>query len=595
MAEACGYRTEGVATQAIKTEAIPRPNTTTKSEMDDMKEQIKTLTSMVANITVQNNSQSNQTPNYRRQDYRQDYRQSLTHPPRQQNSRECYGCRGQGHIHRNCNWTGTGPANTSATCQLCSQQGHTAHYVPIDQSCPVVQNIDIVNSCVTPDLENCSDSCSNEHIEKVKDQFTLSDHLSEMQQTELASLLYKNIDLFVTDDNPNLGYTKLIEHTIHLKPDATGKHQKPYRLPPYKREILRHHLDKLLKQGIISPVSETEDLPITSPIVLVTKRSTSSDQHAPQNFRFCCDFRYLNSQTQEFKYTIPNLQELTESFSEMTPNYITSIDLSSGFFQMGITPESSRYTAFNTCFGTYKFLRLPMGLKTSPNTFQLLMDRVLHGLKFKSCLCYLDDVLICSESFDQHISDLGEVLGRFRDAGLKLGPKKCSFATQSCVFLGHLISKDGILPPADRVQAIQEYPAPRNVKELRRLIGLFNWFKKFIPNFSATISPLTRLLKKNQTFKWGKEQDIAFNDLKDRLVNSEMLSFPQFNMQFQAVQAIHVSTEEQQSEHSDPYDADTDEPQDGNQQFKIKRQRILHESSKSDTDIDIDKMVNEKF
>ncbi|CAG2218638.1 unnamed protein product [Mytilus edulis] len=636
-------------------------------------------------------------------------------------------------------------------------------YVPIDQSCPVVQNIDIVNSCVTPDLNDCSESCSsNEHIEKVKDQFTLSDHLSESQQTELASLLYKNIDLFVTDDNPNLGYTKLIEHTIHLKPDASGKHQKPYRLPPYKREILRHHLDKLLKQGIISPVSETEDLPITSPIVLVTKRSKSSDQHAPQNFRFCCDFRYLNSQTQEFKYTIPNLQELTESFSEMTPNYITSIDLSSGFFQMGITPESSRYTAFNTCFGTYKFLRLPMGLKTSPNTFQLLMDRVLHGLKFKSCLCYLDDVLICSETFDQHMSDLSEVLGRFRNAGLKLGPKKCSFAAQSCVFLGHLISKDGILPPADRVQAIQEYPAPRNVKELRRLIGLFNWFKKFIPNFSATISSLTRLLQKNQTFKWGKEQDTAFNDLKYRLVNSEMLSFPQFNMQFrlsvdtssrgigymlyqldpedktckpriirfgsknlsrwqqsygptklellgmvvsildcsdylrgnqfivecdhqalkplyqkqfkgaiyerwlsilqqfnfeivykkaeqmevpdalsrcenhhaevvespveddpyfpfvpdkighitlpngqnfanlfqnnlEAVQAIHVSTEEHKSEHYDPYDADTDEPQYGNKQYKKKRQRILQESSKSDTDIVVDKMVNDKI
>ncbi|CAG2195993.1 unnamed protein product [Mytilus edulis] len=636
-------------------------------------------------------------------------------------------------------------------------------YVPIDQSCPVVQNIDIVNSCVTPDLNDCSESCSsNEHIEKVKDQFTLSDHLSESQQTELASLLYKNIDLFVTDDNPNLGYTKLIEHTIHLKPDASGKHQKPYRLPPYKREILRHHLDKLLKQGIISPVSETEDLPITSPIVLVTKRSKSSDQHAPQNFRFCCDFRYLNSQTQEFKYTIPNLQELTESFSEMTPNYITSIDLSSGFFQMGITPESSRYTAFNTCFGTYKFLRLPMGLKTSPNTFQLLMDRVLHGLKFKSCLCYLDDVLICSETFDQHMSDLSEVLGRFRNAGLKLGPKKCSFAAQSCVFLGHLISKDGILPPADRVQAIQEYPAPRNVKELRRLIGLFNWFKKFIPNFSATISSLTRLLQKNQTFKWGKEQDTAFNDLKYRLVNSEMLSFPQFNMQFrlsvdtssrgigymlyqldpedktckpriirfgsknlsrwqqsygptklellgmvvsildcsdylrgnqfivecdhqalkplyqkqfkgaiyerwlsilqqfnfeivykkaeqmevpdalsrcenhhaevvespveddpyfpfvpdkighitlpngqnfanlfqnnlEAVQAIHVSTEEHKSENYDPYDADTDEPQDGNKQYKKKRQRILQESSKSDTDIVVDKMVNDKI
>ncbi|CAC5386115.1 unnamed protein product [Mytilus coruscus] len=123
MAEACGYRTEWVVTQAIKTEAKPRPDPTTKSEMDDLKDQIKTLTSMVANITVQNNS-SNQTPNYRRQNYRQ----SPTHPPRQQNSCECYGCRWQGHIHRNCNWTGTGHVNRSVTCQSCSQQRHTAQF-----------------------------------------------------------------------------------------------------------------------------------------------------------------------------------------------------------------------------------------------------------------------------------------------------------------------------------------------------------------------------------------------------------------------------------------------------------------------------------
>ncbi|CAG2218656.1 unnamed protein product [Mytilus edulis] len=492
MAEACGYRTEAISTQAIKNET--KVFTDSKTEMDDLKDQIKTLTSMVANITVKtNDNQANtQRPNYRRQDYRQ----ASNYPPRQQDSRECYGCRGQGHIHRDCNWTKTGPPNQSATfgkwlkpegqarsfgqnlvsasihknngtsfvhlqvsfeditiaalvdtgssinvisqtlyntlpnksklsfeqfpsevrladntkvkvfglakiLVTCNNEQHaievyilpfTSHplilgtnylhsnniildfsnfsanfksvkvqthkkltippnsecivwghvptyvlpglngvcsnhkfilekglmvakslvtvsynhkvpvkvlnatalsivipkdrtiaeflslnsdysYVPIDQSCPVVQNIDIVNSCVTPDLNDCSESCSNEHIEKVKDQFTLSDHLSESQQTELASLLYKNIDLFVTNDNPNLGYTKLIEHTIHLKPNASGKHQKPYRLPPYKREILRHHLDKLLKQGIISPVSETEDLPITSPIVLVTKRS----------------------------------------------------------------------------------------------------------------------------------------------------------------------------------------------------------------------------------------------------------------------------------------------------------------------------------
>ncbi|CAC5359880.1 unnamed protein product [Mytilus coruscus] len=294
--------------------------------------------------------------------------------------------------------------------------------------------------------------------------------LNPEQTTQLTDCLYENKDIFLTKENPDLGFSTYVQHTINLKPDVKPKHQQPYRLPPHKREVLRHHLDELLKQGIIAPISEEENVPITSPIVLVTKRKRQNDTFqnekdaALSQYRFCCDFRYLNSCTEQFKYFIPNLQELTESFSQFVPNYISSIDLSSGFFQLGIDPDSTRYTAFNTCFGTYKFLRLPMGLSSSPASFQLLMDKVLHGLKFKSCLCYLDDVLICSETFEQHITDLQEVFHRFRSAGLKLGPKKCSFAQSSCIFLGHSISKEGVSPPPDRVQAIQEYPPPKNVK-----------------------------------------------------------------------------------------------------------------------------------
>ena len=114
---------------------------------------------------------------------------------------------------------------------------------------------------------------------------------------------------------------------------------------------------------------------------------------------------------------------------------------------MKISPESSKYTAFNTYLGTFKFLRVPMGLHISPNSFQLLMDKILRGLTFKSCLCYLDDAVIFSENFEQHLSDLQEVFQRFRDAGLKLNPRKCTFARSSIVFLGHHISKEGIRPP----------------------------------------------------------------------------------------------------------------------------------------------------
>ncbi|KAL5017800.1 hypothetical protein ScPMuIL_003522 [Solemya velum] len=422
----------------------------------------------------------------------------------------------------------------------------------LGEFCILDHNIDVVTDVDTPSIsKHCvqniqtKDAMSSpaEHVENsetVDSLFDISENLSSQERCELLALLNKHKQIFVTPENPLLGYTDLVKHKIELKPNAVSKHQKPYRLCPEKREVLRHQLDELLSQGVIAPVSESEDLLITSPIVLVLKRcqqpsraqAQSNKHQSLSQYRFCCDFRHLNSQTQEFRYTIPNLQELTESFAERVPNFITSIDLCSGFFQMGIEPTSQRYTAFNTCFGTYKFLRLPMGLATAPNTFQLLMDKVLHGLKFRSCLCYLDDILIFSETFTEHLSNIEEVLIRLENAGLKLGPKKCSFAQQSCTYLGHLISRDGILPPPDRVKAIVEFPSPRNVKELRRIIGMMNWFRKFIRNFSSVVLPLTKLLKKGQKFIWTSEQDHAFCELKNRLANSTVLAFPRYDIPF---------------------------------------------------------------
>ena len=154
--------------------------------------------------------------------------------------------------------------------------------------------------------------------------------------------------------------------------------QRPYRLFPDKREVLRHQLDKLLQQGIITPVKEKEDIPNSSPIVLVSKRNKTKPGIEPGSreaslsmYRFCVDFRYLYSQTQNFRYAIPDVQELTES-EDAQFHFVSS----GFFFQMKITSDASKYIAFNTCFGTYKFLRLPQGLRTSPNSFQMLMDKI---------------------------------------------------------------------------------------------------------------------------------------------------------------------------------------------------------------------------
>ena len=162
------------------------------------------------------------------------------------------------------------------------------------------------------------------------------------QEQTFRKLRLDNRDLFVIPDKPDLGLTRVVEHQIHLKPDAIPKHQRPYKLTPDKRHVLRHHLDELLRQGITSTVNENEDIPISSPIELVSKRNKPKPGIEPGTpeaslsmFRFCVDFRYLNSQTQDFCYAIPSFEDLTESFTHKTPNYITGLDLSSGLFSDG--------------------------------------------------------------------------------------------------------------------------------------------------------------------------------------------------------------------------------------------------------------------
>ena len=399
-----------------------------------------------------------------------------------------------------------------------------------------VNNVDLIDS--HDDLHS-TDNMTPE-FQKFTSYFDVSENLNTQQNSEMLQFLYKNRDIFVTEENPSLGCTNIVQHHIILKPDFKPLHQAPYRLSPDKREILRHHLDELLEQGVICEVDATEEAPITSPIVLIAKRTKPSENETRKSdratslrqFRFVVDYRYLNSQCEIFKYNIPNILELTESFTTRVPNFISSIDMSSGFFQMTLSPDSSKYTAFNTCYGTFKFLRVPMGLHTSPNSFQLLMDKILRGLTFRSCLCYLDDVLIFSETYEQHLSDLNEIFDRFRKAGLKLNPQKCSFAKSSCIYLGHHISKDGIKPPPNRVNALMNYPPPKNIKQLRRILGMFNWFKKYIPNYSIVVEPLTRLLRKHVKFQWSDEQEQAFKQLKNLLKNSEVLAFPRFDLPF---------------------------------------------------------------
>ena len=189
---------------------------------------------------------------------------------------------------------------------------------------------------------------------------------------------------------------------------------------------------------------------------------------------------------------------------------------------------SQQYTAFATASGLYEFCVLPFGLCYAPSTFQRLMHQVLHGLDRNICLIYLDDIIVFSRTFAEHLSRLRLVFDRLRAANLTLNPSKCFFGQQSVLFLGHLISRRGIQPNPEKTQVVRNFPRPRSVKDIRAFLGLASYYRRFVQNFSSIAAPLIRLTRKNIPFLWDVACETAFQRLKDALIIPPILVYPTF-------------------------------------------------------------------
>uniref|UniRef100_A0A1X7SMY3 Reverse transcriptase domain-containing protein n=1 Tax=Amphimedon queenslandica TaxID=400682 RepID=A0A1X7SMY3_AMPQE len=204
-----------------------------------------------------------------------------------------------------------------------------------------------------------------------------------------------------------------------------------------------------------------------------------------------------------------------------------------GYWQVPVAKEDQPKTSFATPFGLYQFTVMPFGLKGAPATFQRLMDCVIRGLEsFVSA--YLDDIIVFSESFEEHAKHLERVLLRLREAGLTAKPQKCILGTDHCSYLGHIIGGGKVQPELDKLHAVKEYPVPKTKKEVRGFLGLAGYYRRFIPNFSAIASPLSDLTKKMEptAVKWTTSCDKAFNLLKDLLCQSPVLHSPDFSKEF---------------------------------------------------------------
>lgn len=335
------------------------------------------------------------------------------------------------------------------------------------------------------------------------------------QRTALKNL----IDDKLSRMTGTLGLTNATEHDIELLPDTKPIKQRYYPVSPLKQRIIDDELKKMLDAGVVEPCKSAW----SSPICLVPKKDGT--------YRFCVDYRQLNAVTRKDAYPLPYISSILDQLR--SARYLSSIDIKSAYWQVPLKETCRDYTAFTVPGrGLYRFRRMPFGLTNAPATFQRLVDNVLGADLQPSVLVYLDDIIIVSQDFESHLQTLGKVLDRLRDAGLTVSVDKCQFCRPSLKYLGFIVDQNGLRPDPEKVESILNLPRPNNVTEIRRFVGTASWYRRFIPNFSSILTPLSNLTRKHAKWNWTPECDAAFRKIKEHLVTAPILHCPDFTKTF---------------------------------------------------------------
>ena len=334
---------------------------------------------------------------------------------------------------------------------------------------------------------------------------------STEQEEKLAALLKKYGPVFSSGEG-DVGLTDLVEHGIPVVPGTRPIRQPPHRLGPEKEAEAERQVEELLKKGLIEPAGGAW----SSPVVLVRKKD--------QSWRFCVDYRRLNAVTQQDAYPLPRIDESLEALAGS--KFFSTLDLLSGYWQVPLDADAQEKSAFATRSGLWKWRVLPFGLTSAPATFQRLMEQVLRGLHWKTALLYLDDVIVISPDFTSHLQRLEEVLQRLQSAGLKLKPQKCELLQTKVRYLGHIVSAAGIATDPEKIEAIENWPPPENIKQLQAFLGTAGYYRQYLPEFATVARPLHQLTSKGVEWKWDEEEQEAFEELRMRLTTAPVLGYP---------------------------------------------------------------------
>ncbi|XP_055605869.1 uncharacterized protein LOC129754038 [Uranotaenia lowii] len=348
---------------------------------------------------------------------------------------------------------------------------------------------------------------------------TCSLSLEELNQLDSIKSIFK-----IANSN-EIPMTHLTEHHIEIADEWKGKppvRQYPYTLSPKVHEKVSQELKRMLELGIIERASSDW----SSNVVPVIKPSGK--------VRLCLDARKINERTVPDAYPLAHPGRILGLLPKA--RYLSTIDLSEAFLQIPLEKASRRFTAFSVQGrGMFQFCRLPFGLRNSAQELSRLMDKILgHGELEPNVFVYLDDIIIVTETFEHHTQLLREVASRLTQANLAINLEKSKFGVPELPFLGYLLSTEGLRADPEKIRAVIDYERPTTITKLRRFLGIANYYRRFISDFSGITAPLSDLLKtKSKVLGWSDEAEEAFNAIKERLVTAPILTSPNFDQEFQ--------------------------------------------------------------
>ena len=340
-------------------------------------------------------------------------------------------------------------------------------------------------------------------------------HLSESDRAVVLGKLGSCSGVFSENEN-DIGRACVTEHKIVLH-DSVPIYQRPRRFPQPINDEIEKQCQELTNADIIEPSTS----PWSSPIVPVRKKDGS--------IRLCVDYRKLNAATVPDKFPVPNL--LDSIFGLSGTNFFTKVDLIRSYYQIPLDASSRPLTAFSTNRSHWQFKRLSFGLKNAPSAFQREIQAVLSAFPSNKVIPYIDDIIILSSSFKEHVELVGKVLKTLETYGIKIKPTKCEWFKEEVEFLGHIVISTGVRKTKDYLDKVASYPKPKTVGEMREFLGLINFQRKFIPHCSTLQKPLTRITggKSKKLIEWDSEMNEAFDRLKVEMAAEVELGYPDYS------------------------------------------------------------------